>query len=157
MFEHQQSWLCVCDFEGKCLLCRKSRGLGDTGGTLQGSHVCVDMNPCADRLSPLGWVLGAPSLEPIVDSSQENPTLCLGEFAECVHLLQWQIGHLCYALDKPLRCMMAGKILTDGLKQHRQGPRNVLNSQRIKCGKKRDITSGLVQLRSVRNYETLRL
>jgi hypothetical protein len=115
------------------------------------------MNPCADRLSPLGWVLRASSLKPIVDSSQENPTLCLGEFAECVHFLQWQIGHLCYALDKPLRCMMASKILTDGIKQHRQGPRNVLNSQRIKCGKKRDITSGLVQLRSARNYETLRL
>jgi hypothetical protein len=85
------------------------------------------MNPCADGLPPLDWILGASSLEPIVDSSQEYPPLCLGEFAECVHMLQGQIRHLCDALDKPLRCMMANKVLTDGLKQHRQGPRNVLD------------------------------
>ena len=115
------------------------------------------MNPCADGLSPLGWVLRASGLEPIVDSSQENPTLCLRKFSECVHLLYGQVGYLCDTLDKPLRRMMAGKVLANGLKQHRQGPRDMLNGQRVKCRGERDIASGLVQLRSAWNYETLGL
>jgi hypothetical protein len=92
------------------------------------------MNPGADGLAPLDWILRASSLEPIVDSSQEYPTLCLCEFAECVHMLQGQIRYLCDALDKPLGCMTASKVLADGLKQHRKGPRDVLDGQRIKCG-----------------------
>ncbi|MFL6604489.1 MAG: hypothetical protein ACJ8R9_24575 [Steroidobacteraceae bacterium] len=92
------------------------------------------MNPCTDGLSPLRWVFGASSFQPIVNSSQENPTLRLGEFAERVNFLQWQIWNLCNALDQPLRCMTAGKVLMNGIKQHRQGSGNMLNGQRVKCG-----------------------